>query len=142
MSSEKKIASALVSVYHKENLEPLLRLLHQQGVTLYATGGTKDFIDSLKLPVISVEEVTEYPGILGGRVKTLHPKVFGGILNRRENSSDVAEVDKYKIPALDLVIVDLYPFEETIARENVTRSRSGTPSPHRPRRACSGFQQA
>ena len=116
MQSVKKISSALVSVYHKENLEPLLKLLHQQEIILYATGGTKDFIESLHLPVVAVEDITEYPGILGGRVKTLHPKVFGGILNRRSHSSDVAEVEKYKIPAIDLVIVDLYPFEETLKK--------------------------
>src|SRR5204862_6433720 len=104
----------LISVYHKENLEPLLKLLHQHGVILYATGGTQDFIASLQLPVIAVEDVTEYPGILGGRVKTLHPKIFGGILNRRNNTSDVEEVEKYNIPPIDLVVVDLYPFEETV----------------------------
>jgi phosphoribosylaminoimidazolecarboxamide formyltransferase/IMP cyclohydrolase len=116
MNTLKKINSALISVYHKENLEPLLRQLHGYGVTMYATGGTHDFITSLKLPVVAVEEVTEYPGILGGRVKTLHPKIFGGILNRRNNSADVSEVEKYNIPAIDLVIVDLYPFEETVAK--------------------------
>ncbi len=114
MNSPKKISSALISVYHKENLEPLLKLLHQEGVTMYATGGTQDFIAALQLPVVAVEDVTEYPGILGGRVKTLHPKIFGGILNRRDNTSDVAEVEKYNIPPIDLVIVDLYPFEETV----------------------------
>ncbi len=114
MNSSKKISSALISVYHKENLEPLIRMLHEHGVVMYATGGTQDFIHALQLPVVPVEDVTEYPGILGGRVKTLHPKIFGGILNRRENASDVAEVEKYSIPSIDLVIVDLYPFEETV----------------------------
>jgi len=115
MNSSKKIGSALVSVYHKENLEPLLQLLHKQGVTLYATGGTQDFIASLGLPVVAVEDVTEYPGILGGRVKTLHPKIFGGILSRRDHAPDIAEVEQFHIPPIDLVIVDLYPFEETLA---------------------------
>jgi phosphoribosylaminoimidazolecarboxamide formyltransferase/IMP cyclohydrolase len=115
MNSPKKINSALISVYHKENLAPLLKLLHQHGIRMYATGGTHELIAALDLPVIAVEDVTEYPGILGGRVKTLHPKIFGGILNRRNNASDVAEVEKYSIPPIDLVIVDLYPFEETVA---------------------------
>src|ERR1700752_4983158 len=111
MKTEKKIDSALISVYDKKNLEPLIRQLHKLSVKIYATGGTRDFIAALKIPVIPIEDVTEYPGILGGRVKTLHPKIFGGILNRRDNSSDVAEVEKYDIPSIDLVVVDLYPFE-------------------------------
>ncbi len=122
MNSSKKISSALISVYHKENLEPLLKLLYQQGVTMYATGGTQDFIAARQLPVVAVEDVTEYPGILGGRVKTLHPKIFGGILNRRDNTSDVAEVEKYNIPPIDLVIVDLYPFEETLEKVGLGES--------------------
>ncbi len=115
MKSLKKISSALISVYHKDHLEPIVRKLHELGVTLYATGGTQDFIEALKLPVIPVEDVTDYPSILGGRVKTLHPKIFGGILSRRENTSDVTEMEEYKIPNIDLVIVDLYPFESTLA---------------------------
>lgn len=115
MKSSKKISSALISVYHKDHLEPIVRKLHELGVTLYATGGTQDFIEGLKLPVVSVEDVTDYPSILGGRVKTLHPKIFGGILSRRENSSDITEMEEYKIPNIDLVIVDLYPFESTLA---------------------------
>ncbi len=115
MKDEKKISNALVSVYHKENLEPIVRKLHQLGVRLYATGGTQEFIENLKIPVIPVETLTDYPSILGGRVKTLHPKIFGGILSRRENPSDVLEMEEYKIPEIDLVIVDLYPFEATLA---------------------------
>lgn len=111
----KKIQSALLSVYYKDNLEPVIRALHQLGVTLYATGGTQTYIESLKIPVIPVESVTDYPSILGGRVKTLHPKVFGGILRRDNNSADLAEIGKYEIPSFDLVVVDLYPFEETVS---------------------------
>ncbi len=118
MHSSKKIGSALVSVYHKDNLEKIIRQLHALGVTMYATGGTQEFIEKLNIPVVAVEDVTEYPGILGGRVKTLHPKIFGGILSRRENTTDVAEVEKYSIPAIDLVVVDLYPFEETVRKAN------------------------
>ncbi|MFN8294176.1 MAG: bifunctional phosphoribosylaminoimidazolecarboxamide formyltransferase/IMP cyclohydrolase [Chitinophagales bacterium] len=112
----KKIKSALVSVYYKDHLEPLIKELHQQGVTLYSTGGTQTFIESLGVPVVAVETLTNYPSILGGRVKTLHPKVFGGILARRENTDDVAQLAQYEIPEIDLVIVDLYPFEETVAK--------------------------
>ncbi len=115
MKDEKKISNALISVYHKENLEPIVRKLHQLGVVLYATGGTQEFIEQLSIPVIPVETVTDYPSILGGRVKTLHPKIFGGILSRRENPSDILEMEEYKIPEIDLVIVDLYPFEATLA---------------------------
>jgi phosphoribosylaminoimidazolecarboxamide formyltransferase / IMP cyclohydrolase len=110
----KKIKSALISVYYKEGLEPIVRELHKQGVTLYSTGGTQEFIGRLNIPVVPVEELTSYPSILGGRVKTLHPKVFGGILGRRENSGDIAQLEQYEIPQIDLVIVDLYPFEETV----------------------------
>jgi phosphoribosylaminoimidazolecarboxamide formyltransferase/IMP cyclohydrolase len=110
-----KIKSALVSVYHKKGFEPLIRTLHQHGVLLYATGGSLDFIQSMGIPVTAVEDVTHFPSILGGRVKTLHPKIFGGILNRRNNQTDVLEVEKHAIPAIDLVVVDLYPFEETVA---------------------------
>lgn len=115
METAKKITSALISVYHKDGLEPLIRNLHQLGVTLYATGGTRDFIQRLSVPVVPVETLTDYPSILGGRVKTLHPKIFGAILNRRSNSEDIAEIQEYKIPQIDLVLVDLYPFEETVA---------------------------
>lgn len=112
----KKIKSALISVYYKDNLEPLVRLLDQLGVTIYSTGGTQSFIQDLGINVIPVENLTEYPSILGGRVKTLHPKIFGGILYRRDNEQDNQQTAQYDIPAIDLVIVDLYPFEETVAR--------------------------
>ena len=112
---KKKIRSALLSVYYKDNLEPVIRSLHSLGVTLYATGGTQDFIEAMGIPVVSVESVTDYPSILGGRVKTLHPKVFGGILRRDHLETDLEETDKYNIPAYDLVVVDLYPFRETVA---------------------------
>lgn len=110
----RKIQSALLSVYHKDGLEPLVRRLHELGVVLYSTGGTQQFIESLGLPVIAVESLTSYPSILDGRVKTLHPKVFGGILARRE-ADHLAQLDTYDIPPIDLVVVDLYPFEETVA---------------------------
>jgi phosphoribosylaminoimidazolecarboxamide formyltransferase/IMP cyclohydrolase len=111
----KKIKSALISVYYKDNLEPIIRLLHQNHVKIYSTGGTQKFIEDLKIPVEAVENLTSYPSILGGRVKTLHPKIFGGILNRRENQSDKQEIQQYEIPEIDLVIVDLYPFEATVS---------------------------
>jgi len=111
----KKIQSALISVYHKDNLEPIIRLLDQQGVTIYSTGGTQSFIEGLGVKVTAVEDLTSYPSILGGRVKTLHPKIFGGILNRRDNESDQQQIAEFDIPSIDLVIVDLYPFEETVA---------------------------
>lgn len=114
--SSKKIKSALISVYYKDNLEPLVKLLHKNGVELYSTGGTQKFIEDLDIPVTAVEDLTSYPSILGGRVKTLHPKVFGGILYRRDLDEDKSQVEKYEIPDLDLVIVDLYPFEETVAK--------------------------
>ena len=112
---DKKIKRALVSVYHKDGLDDILRLLHQQGVELLSTGGTQAFIESLGIPCNKVEDVTGYPSILGGRVKTLHPKVFGGILGRRALEGDRQEMAKYEIPEIDLVIVDLYPFEQTVA---------------------------
>lgn len=115
MSDLKKIQSALISVYHKDNLEEIVKKLDSLGVKLYSTGGTKDFIETLNIKVTAVEDVTSYPSIFGGRVKTLHPKVFGGILHRRENKTDMEEASKYEIPSIDLVIVDLYPFEETLA---------------------------
>ena len=111
----KTIQSALVSVYHKEGLEEILHQLTASGVTLYSTGGTLQFIESLGLRALSVESLTSYPSILGGRVKTLHPKVFGGILARREKAEDLAQLGEYEIPSIDLVIVDLYPFEATVA---------------------------
>lgn len=109
------IRSALISVYYKDGLEPLVKKLHADGVTIYSTGGTQAFIEGLGVPVVAVEDLTGYASILGGRVKTLHPKVFGGILARRENISDLNELAGYEIPTIDLVIVDLYPFEETVA---------------------------
>ncbi len=111
----KKIQSALVSVYYKDGLEPIVRLLHENGVKLYSTGGTQTFIEELGIPVTAVESLTGYPSIFGGRVKTLHPAVFGGILYRRDHEGDIAQAAEFNIPALDLVIVDLYPFEETVA---------------------------
>src|SRR5829696_3271676 len=125
MAEQKKIQSALISVYHKDNLETIVRLLHDAGVKLYATGGTQDFMERLKVPVIPVESVTDYPSIFGGRVKTLHPKVFGGILHRRDNSEDIAEANTYSIPVIDLVVVDLYPFEETIKHLSANSLSSG-----------------
>jgi len=113
--SVKKIKSALISVFYKDRLDSIVKLLHEQGVTIYSTGGTQDFIEKLSIPVSPVDELTGYPSILGGRVKTLHPKVFGGILARRENKQDLAELAQFEIPEIDLVIVDLYPFEETLA---------------------------
>ena len=115
MSTTKTIQSALISVFSKEGLEPIVRKLHEQNVTLYSTGGTEEFIVNLGIPVVPVEEVTSYPSILGGRVKTLHPKIFGGILNRQDNETDVQQMREFEIPQLDLVIVDLYPFEKTVA---------------------------
>jgi len=115
MTETKKIQSALISVFSKDGLEPIVRKLNQLGVIIYSTGGTEDFIKSLGISAISVESVTDYPSILGGRVKTLHPKIFGGILNRQNNSSDVEQMQTYDIPQIDLVIVDLYPFEKTVA---------------------------
>jgi phosphoribosylaminoimidazolecarboxamide formyltransferase/IMP cyclohydrolase len=111
----KKIQSALISVFYKDGLEPLVQQLHQLGITIYSTGGTQSFIEKLNIPVIPVENLTTYPSILGGRVKTLHPSVFGGILGRRDNETDLQEMKQYNIPEIDLVIVDLYPFEETVA---------------------------
>lgn len=115
MAETKKIQRALVSVFHKDGLEEILRTLNAQGVELLSTGGTQTFIESLGIPCQKVEDVTTYPSILGGRVKTLHPKIFGGILGRRELESDQRQMKQYDIPAIDLVIVDLYPFEDTVA---------------------------
>jgi phosphoribosylaminoimidazolecarboxamide formyltransferase/IMP cyclohydrolase len=111
----KKIKSALISVFYKDGLESIVKKLHQSGVIIYTTGGTQKFIEGLGLPCVAVEGLTSYPSILGGRVKTLHPSVFGGILGRRDNPVDVEEMSRYHIPEIDLVIVDLYPFEETVA---------------------------
>lgn len=115
MSSTKKIKTALVSVFHKDGLGALLAKLHEEGVQFLSTGGTQQFIESLGYPCQKVEEVTTYPSILGGRVKTLHPKIFGGILGRRELDEDKQQMAQYEIPEIDLVIVDLYPFEQTVA---------------------------
>ena len=115
MADNKKIKTALVSVYHKENLDAIIHRLNELKVKILSTGGTKSFIESLGVEVTSVENLTGYPSILGGRVKTLHPKVFGGILSRRNNQSDANQLAQYEIPEIDLVIVDLYPFEDTVA---------------------------
>lgn len=115
MDGQKRIHSALISVFHKDGLEPIIRELDRLGVHLYSTGGTQSFIEGLGIAVTPVEDITTYPSILGGRVKTLHPKVFGGILGRRDLASDVAQLEEYEIPPIDLVIVDLYPFEATVA---------------------------
>lgn len=115
MSSPVKIKNALISVYHKDNLDPLVKQLNDLGVHFYSTGGTEKFIREAGFEVTPVEEITGYPSILGGRVKTLHPSVFGGILNRRDHSGDQQETQEYSIPQIDLVIVDLYPFEDTVA---------------------------
>lgn len=115
MSDIKKIKTALVSVYHKDGLDEILELLNKDGVKFISTGGTKSFIESLGYECQAVEDLTGYPSILGGRVKTLHPKIFGGILNRRDNETDCEQVKQYAIPAIDLVIVDLYPFVDTVA---------------------------
>ncbi len=115
MNASKKISAALISVFDKTGLEPIIRLLHEQNVTLYSTGGTQVFIENLGIPVEKVEDLTSYPSILGGRVKTLHPKVFGGILNRRGLQADQDQIAEFEIPEIDLVIVDLYPFEATVA---------------------------
>ena len=115
MSDLKKISSALISVFHKDGLAPIVQKLNDLGVTIYSTGGTQKFINDLGIDVVAVESVTDYPSILGGRVKTLHPKVFGGILNRQDNPSDREQMQQYNIPQLDVVIVDLYPFEKTVS---------------------------
>jgi len=115
MSNNKTIKSALISVFSKDGLEPIVKQLDQQGVTIYSTGGTQKFINDLGIDVVPAEDITSYPSILGGRVKTLHPKIFGGILNRQDNAQDVAELIEFEIPQIDAVIVDLYPFEKTVA---------------------------
>ncbi len=113
--STKKATSALISVFHKDGLEPIVKKFQELGITIYSTGGTEKFIQELGIDVVPVEDVTSYPSILGGRVKTLHPKVFGGILNRQDHEGDVAQLEEFDIPQLDIVIVDLYPFEKTVA---------------------------
>jgi phosphoribosylaminoimidazolecarboxamide formyltransferase / IMP cyclohydrolase len=113
--SLRKISSALISVFDKTGLEPIAQEMHRLGITIYSTGGTQDFIEKLGIPVVPVEQLTGYPSILGGRVKTLHPKIFGGILHRRDDAQDLKEVAQFEIPAIDCVIVDLYPFEKTVA---------------------------
>lgn len=115
MSQLKEVKSALISVFSKEGLEPIVKKLNDLNISIYSTGGTEKFIKDLGIDVIPVEDVTSYPSILGGRVKTLHPKVFGGILNRQDNEGDVKELEQYEIPQIDIVIVDLYPFEKTVA---------------------------
>ena len=115
MAETKKIKTALVSVFHKDGLDELLAKLNEEGVKFLSTGGTQKFIESLGYECEKVEDVTTYPSILGGRVKTLHPKIFGGILARRDNEGDQEQMKEYEIPAIDLVIVDLYPFEQTVA---------------------------
>ncbi len=115
MAEVKEIKTALISVFHKDGLEDLLRKLSAEGVRFLSTGGTQEFIGSLGYECQKVEDVTTYPSILGGRVKTLHPKVFGGILARRDHEGDREQMRRYEIPAIDLVVVDLYPFEQTVA---------------------------
>src|SRR6186713_3565908 len=112
-----KITRALISVFYKDNLEPIVHHLGKQGVEFVSTGGTQDFIEKLGYPVIPVEKLTGYPSIFGGRVKTLHPAVFGGILYRRDDQGDLDQAKEFKISPIDLVIVDLYPFEETVAKD-------------------------
>ena len=115
MAETKKIKTALISVFHKDGLEEILAKLHEEGVAFLSTGGTQKFIEGLGYPCQKVEDVTTYPSILGGRVKTLHPKIFGGILARRDNEGDQQQMAEYDTPSIDLVIVDLYPFEQTVA---------------------------
>jgi len=109
-----KVKKALISVYDKDNLEPIVTLLHKLGIEIYSTGGTQTFIEKINIPVNTIEKLTDYPALFGGRVKTLHPKVFGAILNRADNKNDKTEIEKHKIPKFDIVIVDLYPFKQTI----------------------------
>ena len=115
MAETKEIKTALISVFHKDGLEDILAKLHEQGVKFLSTGGTQKFIEGLGYPCQKVEDVTTYPSILGGRVKTLHPKIFGGILARRDNTGDQEQMKEYDIPAIDLVNVDLYAFDQTLA---------------------------
>ncbi len=122
--SDRKIKAALISVYHKDGMEEIVRTLHGLGVQLISTGGTESFLKSLGIPVTAVESLTGFPEILGGRVKTLHPKIFGGILSRREFTEDQQEMKKHNLPDIDLVIVGLYPFEETV-HEHTLSSKEG-----------------
>ena len=115
MGERKRMKTALISVFHKDGLDELLKKLNEEGVTFLSTGGTQSFIEGLGYTCRKVEDLTTYPSILGGRVKTLHPKVFGGILGRRDNEGDREQMSKYDIPEIDLVVVDLYPFEQTVA---------------------------
>ena len=115
MAQNKKIKTALISVFHKDGLDKILKILNDNGVRFLSTGGTQSFIKEQGYECDAVEDLTGYPSILGGRVKTLHPKVFGGILNRRDNDGDREQIAQYEIPEIDLVIVDLYPFEDTVA---------------------------
>ncbi|KXB82794.1 MGS-like domain protein [Prevotella sp. DNF00663] len=115
MAETRELKTALISVFHKDGLDELLAKLNAEGVKFLSTGGTQKFIESLGYECQAVESVTSYPSILGGRVKTLHPKVFGGILARRENTGDLEQMKEYEIPSIDLVVVDLYPFEQTVA---------------------------
>ena len=114
MSKDRKIKSALISVFSKDGLDEIVQKLNDLGVAIYSTGGTQAYIENLGIEVSAVESLTLYPSILGGRVKTLHPKVFGGILSRRELDSDVLQLEEFEIPEIDLVVVDLYPFEDTV----------------------------
>ncbi len=121
----KKIQSALISVYYKDGLKPIIKLLSELGVTIYSTGGTQTFIEKLGINVVPVETLTSYPSILGGRVKTLHPSVFGGILGKRDDAIHVQEMKQFNIPEIDLVIVDLYPFEQTVEEQKQKASSTG-----------------
>ncbi len=114
MSTAKQAKSALISVFDKTGLEPIIHRMKTLGITIYSTGGTEDFIKKLGVEVVPIESITDYPPIFGGRVKTLHPKIFGGILNRQDNAQDTEEMKQYAIPQIDIVIVDLYPFEKTV----------------------------
>ena len=120
MAESRQIKTALISVFHKDGLEDLLKKLNEEGVKFLSTGGTQKFIEGLGYDCQKVEDVTTYPSILGGRVKTLHPKIFGGILARRDNEGDQKQMEEYEIPSIDLVIVDLYPFEQTAERRSRT----------------------
>ena len=110
----KKIKSALISVFDKNGIETIAKKLNSLGIKIFSTGGTELYLKEIGIPVIKIEDITSYPSILGGRVKTLHPKVFGGILSRRNNEKDTEDINNYEIPTIDLVIVDLYPFEKTV----------------------------
>ena len=119
MALKRQIKNALISVFHKDGLAPIVKKLEELGIEIYSTGGTQRFIEEEGIKVNRVEDLTSYPSILGGRVKTLHPNVFGGILSRRNLDSDKEQLNKYNIPEFDLVIVDLYPFEKTLASNSV-----------------------